>query len=390
MKFKYVGLQGDKEVEGLVVASSKDEAIAELNRRGIAVLKCSRVFDLNIVVIGDERLAELLEDLALLVRSGVTLIQAVRIVASSSKEAKYLFEDVLKLLEEGREPAEAFRVISNYLGDLAIEVMAVQFATGNMEGAFEFAAQIVKMRAQVKSSLFKNVSYPLFLYYVALSLVYFLSKFAIPRLKSVVIRIAASKIPKIALVSFKIFDVLRVNTWIFLLAALLPLLLIAALLSRKLAAFLTRILNKLPLVGRIIDYYVLYQLSATFYISLKSGVLVTNVLSNAERMSVGVWRDRIKKVRELVMEGKSLSDAFKEVGFPFEFTNFVEIGERSGNLDESFLAMKMYYERRFNQMLAFMLKFVETAFILGIAFMIGFIALMVVTPMMAMYSGVGK
>lgn len=93
----------------------------------------------------------------------------------------------------------------------------------------------------------------------------------------------------------------------------------------------------------------LYMIASVLYMENKSGINITDSLDCLiSGFSSNHKRNALEEIKNIILEGKSLSDALKENKHMFksEFIMLVEGGEYSGNMEKILKALKDYYEEK--------------------------------------------
>ena len=98
-----------------------------------------------------------------------------------------------------------------------------------------------------------------------------------------------------------------------------------------------RSLLQVPLIGKVLFFSELFQLSSLLGTLIWSGIGLTENLRLCERTIKNRFlRSRFRAARALVNEGKSLPEALRKFNFmPLMQLDVLEVGEKTGNLGNS-------------------------------------------------------
>ncbi len=385
MKYKYKAInQNDQTIEGIIVADSKEKAIEKLNSRRLYIKEIKPIFFDNSIIITDAVLEEFYEEFLILLRTGLTLLEIFYVLSENSKEYKAMLEYVIIELKNGAPLNEAMEEILEKTSPMAKQILEMGEKTGSLEISFEILLDMVRSRRKIKSKIMTSIGYPMFLYYVALVIIAALSILIIPKLAGMV---AMMKKKTFATQIFSSFMYLKSHPYIFILFGLIPVFFISAVFIDGLQGLVLTILNFIPVVGTVYRSWLYWQISYVMHICFRSGLTLLNIFGLLKEM---IKDEKFNKVfsqaGEILNKGEDIVEYFKKNGFDNIWCRFFKVGEKSGNLEETMRVSAIYYEKRFSKVLETALSLLEPLFLLGIAGVIGLLAIGLVAPMMAMYS----
>lgn len=143
------------------------------------------------------------------------------------------------------------------------------------------------------------------------------------------------------------------------------------------AIFIDKLLLKLPFFDSFFLKIILVRFSHCLSIALNSGLPLIRALNLIKNNNL-FFNDCIKKVKQSINDGKSLSIAFKEREiFPVLFISMVTLGEASGNLENMLNKISILYEEEIDNSINIILNILEPVMItiLGLLLTILIIAL---------------
>ena len=138
---------------------------------------------------------------------------------------------------------------------------------------------------------------------------------------------------------------------------------------------------KLPVFGDLILKSLIARISLIMGNLSAAGVNLLESLDIAKSVSNNVVvTEAIDNIKKGVFSGETLTKLFlKEPLFPPTFSQLISVGEQTGQLDEMFNSVAMYYEEEFDNAVDNMSSLIEPI-------MIVFMGLMIGGLMIAMYS----
>ena len=101
-----------------------------------------------------------------------------------------------------------------------------------------------------------------------------------------------------------------------------------------------------------------------------------------------VFYRAIEKVDNLIREGESLADSFRQgKSFSSLFIRYVMVGERTGTLDQQLNFLSHYYREKVDSILSLLPKLLEPILILFVG---GIMFLMIISVFMPIYGSISK
>jgi len=139
---------------------------------------------------------------------------------------------------------------------------------------------------------------------------------------------------------------------------------------------------RVPLLGSLLRKISVSRFARTFGTLIASGMPVLRVLEIvADTAGNKVISAAILKARKSVQEGQRISDPLAASGvFPLMLTQMVSIGEETGQLDTMLEKVSDFYDREVNDAIASLTSMIEPIMIIGLGFLVAFIALSIITP----------
>jgi len=141
---------------------------------------------------------------------------------------------------------------------------------------------------------------------------------------------------------------------------------------------------RLPLAGKTVHKAVLSRFFFLLSVMLGSGVPLLEALA-VTSSSIGnrVLSGYIQIVTRNVQRGDALSKALKEFDFfPKPVIQMMQVGEETGKMENVLNKIAASYERETETSTRRLMILIEPLFILGIALMVGYMALALLLPIM--------
>lgn len=146
-------------------------------------------------------------------------------------------------------------------------------------------------------------------------------------------------------------------------------------------ACIDRWLLRLPLIGGIVYYGVLFQTGALISTLFRGGVDTTEALRLTEVTIDNVeLRERFHRARIEINEGRAISQAFEANDFlPELAVDLLAVGENTGNLSHSIDEVSISFKRELTERMQRLTLLVSTGALMGAFLMVSLVAVAIVT-----------
>ncbi|NDY42316.1 type II secretion system F family protein [Dissulfurirhabdus thermomarina] len=332
--------------------ASPAELFVTLRQRGLSLLRYRRrLFPGLSLERGRVRrlvLAEFFRNLALLLRGGVPLMQALEDLEASpgDKALKRILTRVVADVRNGRMFSEALRAHRGIFPRIVLALVAIGEETGSLDRTLDDAGRHIERVHEIITSTKRALMYPTFvvvLMLVAFSVWIF---YVLPKMLDLFQGLGLKELPAATVFLIATVDVCQ-RWWpvVPIFIALFAALRLAARAHPDLKFYWDAAAARTPVFGRIVKASAL----AFFfeYLSLLASAGI-DILKSLDLMEDSVGHEElrrgIRRVREDVMAGFGLTEAFGRVTFfdPFVL-RMVGVGEQTGNLPEQFLILARRY-----------------------------------------------
>lgn len=313
-----------------------------------------------------------LADLALVLRAGLPLDEALDLVASEETSAiAAVARDLRRSVTGGASLAEAMAGHGRLFGTDVVTMVRVAEAAGNLESVLRSVAEARTRSQRMLDTIGSSLRYPAFLLMAATAVLVFFLIAVVPQFAGVLRDFGAGKT---GLVGF----VLSASDFLIAEGEVLAALLAAALLAllmifRRPAArswFWTRV-ARLPGLAGIVALRRTAVFCGGLATLLANGVTLTEALRVLADLP-GATGAGLARVGEGVRRGKRLVEAITEENYlPPLALNMLRLGEETGELAEIARRTAEFYEVKLTTRLDRLAGIVGPAAIIGIAVMVG-------------------
>ena len=149
---------------------------------------------------------------------------------------------------------------------------------------------------------------------------------------------------------------------------------------------------KWPFVGKIVVDGEMARFTRNLGTLLSSGIPVVSAMEiTMDTLSNLRFKKDLKEITEKVSEGKNISlamDTIKRSEFSRMSTKMVEVGEKTGKLDEILIYLSDYYEEEIEDVSKNLSNLLEPVLLLIIGVVVAFVALAIITPIYSLIGGI--
>jgi type IV pilus assembly protein PilC len=330
----------------------------------------------------------LAKQLATMIRSGITLDEALDILVSQAVPGRLrlVLRDVRTRVVAGERLSEALTARPGVFSSLFISMVRVGEASGTLEVNLRYIGAQLENEYELRRKVRAASAYPALVFLLTIVMGMGLSYFILPKLiplftsfrvtlplSTVVVLAIARWVARWGMIAFPV-----VVIGFFLLRLLLRSPLVRPAWHRVIAA--------LPLFGSLSVCMNLARMGKTAGVLLEAGLPIVDALQiTGETMQNENYRRLLLSVRTSVEGGVSLEDAFRVAGtspriIPPLVSRMLTVGERSGTLTQSFLSLADFFEREVDTATKNLSTILEPVLILLIGTVVGVLALSIITP----------
>jgi len=286
--------------------------------------------------------------LATMLGAGVTILKSLQIISQqvASQRLFQVIQDLGKKMESGLSFYEAMSKHPKVFSELWVNLVESGEASGNLALILNRLAGYLEQSASFKKKLISATIYPAILFCAGSGALLFLTIKIIPTFvelfKGFNIQLPLLTQVLVALSSFIRKSILYIIIGIAVIAYFIR----KYVKTKEGRRQFERLIFKMPVLGEFYRIVVIERFTSEMATLVESGVPILYSLEIAEH-SVGnlTLGDIIRKVKEDVREGKSLSSPMQESGFfdPMA-VQMVSIGEEIGELSNMFKRLNVFYQ----------------------------------------------
>lgn len=393
--YSYKGIsKTGKEVKGVREAVSRQALTSELLSEGIFVSSISDMREkqpffakLQEAFAKKLNLSDTFFQLSLLLRSGIPLVEALKIVAKSTKEQHLknaLLESASKV-SEGMRFSDSLSKYPKIFEPMYVNLIKASEQVGKLAAVLADIAVYEEDKRKNTDKIKTAMVYPMTILVMGFAVLGFLLAFVVPKMESIFASMK-QQIPASTQFLLKVSDFVSEYGLVLLFFIMFIIFTLRYLYknNNKFRLAVDKKLFKINLVSHVSVSKFAHVLS----FQLKEGLPLTDALHYASLVIDNKYMfDIVSQVREAVQAGTKFSVAVRNAGiFPELFPAAVSTGESSGNMPELLERVNEFYSKNVDKFLTSFISAIEPIFIVIIGVLVGFIVVSIMQPLFSMNS----
>lgn len=347
--------------------------------------------DLGRVTVKD--LAMFCQQMKSIVKAGVTAVDALEMVASTTK-CKKLKKTTLSCVERVRAGVPISDTMLDYpeiFPLIMCQMIKAGEASGRLDEIFDRLAVQFEKSYKLKNTIKKALAYPKMIMVVVIIALIVVCTAVVPMFVDIFKQLN-TELP-ITTKFFILLSDLFTKYWLPTLVVAIILITTWILFSRSEEGqrFIDRTKLKLPLVKNLEVKTASANLARTLSTLLDSGLDYPKALEIArDTMSNYYFKEGVETIRIDVMNGLTLTQSLKKTGlFPELLENLLQIGEDTGNVEEMLNNSATYFEEEVETATLQLTSVLQPMIIIIMGVFIGLLVYSIYSPMFSMYKGIG-
>jgi type II secretory pathway component PulF len=324
--------------------------------------------------------------LAVMLRSGIPISDVLGTLTAQAKSGA--FRNILKQIHEdvsrGKSLESAFSKHEGVFDSLYLSLIRIGEESGTLEESLAYLTEQLEKENDLRKKVRSATLYPALVLSATGVIGLALALFVLPQVTELFEDLDVT-LPSTTRLMMFVARIIRDYGLVIAPVAIAALFAIVVVLRlRAVKPVRDAFILKLPIVGNFLKCITLAALTRNMGIMLRSGLPVTSVLATAAAAEQNaVYRRRLEDVAMEVKKGKGIGKTLQEgkyVEFPPFASRMIEVGEKSGNLEENLLYLGEYFEAEVDDAIKNMTTILEPVLLLLIGAVVGFVALAIISP----------
>jgi type IV pilus assembly protein PilC len=401
--------RSNKTIKGTISALSLSQGFKHLREKRLINIKLKEIkekkeslLDINITWgpfgrVSPEETLIFTKKLATMIRIGLTVLDTLILVKHQTKNPafKNVIDKVINNINSGVSFSDALKLHTRYFDQIFISMVEAGEASGKLDQFLdrlvEGQEKLQKIRSGIKSALF----YPITLLVITVFIMYFMLTKVVPTF----VKMYQNSHKALPFATQIIIDasnwILNPVNLILLIASLLILNILHKLIYKYIYSYkysLHFMALKLPLFGNIIVKSTVARLTLLLANLFAAGVDISEILRISTKVINNlVFVEAMERISRKITTGADLSSLFiEEAIFPAEISQLIQVGEKTGKMDEMLTSASNFYQEEFESVVKGLTTIIEPLMIVFIGGIIGLLVIALYLPIFDVGSAVGK
>ncbi|MBQ2640156.1 MAG: type II secretion system F family protein [Bacilli bacterium] len=395
-KYRYVVINSmNRKETGIFEAENESEVKNFLLAQDYQVVsvKLRAAYDIEIndyQKMKSKDLAFSLTQLSTYIKSGIPLVDAVKILEKQTKKValKRSFQRLVYELLNGENLSGAMKKQNKVYPNLLVNMVKTAELTGDLASILDDMSEYYTSMEQTRKQMISAMTYPVVVLTVAFGVLVFMLTYLVPQF-AVMFEENNAKLPALTLAILNVSNFVKDN-FITLLLGLIFIIVVFVVMYKKVQPFrkfIQIILMHIPIIKDIIIYSQVSNFTKTFASLLNHGVFITDSMEVLSKVTNNeVYKEIIKNCLTSLGKGDSISEAFKgEWAFPVVAYEMLVTGESTGQLGLMMEKVADHFQSLHKTLIDQMKSLMEPLMIMALAGIVGIILLSIVEPMFSIY-----
>jgi len=323
--------------------------------------------------------------LGMMIKAGLPLREAIFEIQeqTGSRKFKRVLDDIISCLDNGESLADSLAKHPAVFDELFVNLIKAGEASGTLEENLKYLISQLEKNHDLKNKVKAALFYPALILSSTFALVGILAIYILPKLLPLFesFEIQLPLPTRILIWVIRLFQ----NHGFIIFIQIIVLILIFVFISRfrSVKKINHRILLRLPIIGKLNRNVNLAYFSRTLGTLIGSGIPIIEALNiTANTLTNAIYREQLKASIVRIQHGEEISSHLKTKPnlFPPVFCRMINVGEKTGKLDDSFIYLARFYEKEVSDTARNLSTILEPLLLIIIGLVIGFIAVSIIMP----------
>lgn len=324
--------------------------------------------------------------LSIMIKSGLPLKEALDTLAnhSGSPKLNQILKEVAKEVQNGQSLTKALSKHDQIFDQFYLGMIKIAEESGSLDETLKFLAQHLNqdyaLRRKIQGALF----YPAIVMSATIVMGGFIALYLLPQLVDF-FEVFDQELPLATQVLLWVANLFK-NFGLFIVIGTIGLVstVVALGQSRLFKPKLHRYLLSMPLIGAITINGQLARFCRNLGTLLKNGVPSSRAFAiTSQTLSNLYYQEKITEINEQLVKGKHFHQAMLNIdgpGFPEIIRRMVEVGEKTGSLDQVLLYLGDFFDEEVDSVAKNLATILEPILLLIIGLVVAFVAMAIVSP----------
>lgn len=304
------------------------------------------------------------------------------------------FRNVLQAVyldvESGVLLSEAFAKHPKVFPRFFVSMVGIGEVSGTLDKVMSNMADYYENDRKIKKKASSAMVYPTLLICMIFVVIIFLCLFVLPQFEETITQLGGD-VPKITQIVMGVSQFIQ--DYIFIILPGLAILIFGIIMffkTKKGRYVKDLMMYHLPVISKIEKNLITSRFSRAFVILLGSGMSMIDILENLKKMLGNeIFTRKFEYTIEEVKRGRRIASSIEATRlFPAMLTEMINVGEKSGNIEEVLESTGSYFDEQVENSIAKAVATIEPIAIVMLGAVVALVVLSVLVPMMSMMNAV--
>ncbi len=322
--------------------------------------------------------------LATMVNAGLPLLQGIDIMIEQTENLNFkrVLTQIGQDIEAGMTFSDALKKHPRVFSDLYSSMVRAGEASGNLDGILIQLAEYLEATEKLKRDIKSAMTYPIIALVIVVAIAAGLLVFIVPKFQEIFESLGGT-LPAPTLMLINLSNFVRSSILIVLGAIFAVVVALRYYISTPSGRYQFDSLRlRLPVFGPLFRKVAVSRFARTMSTLTRSGVPVLGALEIVER-TIGneVIARAVAGSQSSIKAGATIADPLARSGvFPLMVTRMIDVGERTGSLDELLTKISEFYDQQVEAAIASLTSLIEPMLILFLGVVVGGMVLALFLP----------
>ena len=388
--FKYKVRDKDNQIlEGKLEATTEKEAADVLKSKGYWIASLNKESVGSFFGLSkykkpkEDELVNFTRQLSTMINSGLTLIDALRILKNQAPPAMaQVIDKTLIEIESGKSFSQALEATEDVFSSVYIALVRVGESAGLLDNILKKLAESMESEREFRNKTKGALVYPAIVVVGMVVVVTIMMIFVIPKMTEMYDDMGID-LPTMTRVLIGVSDFMA-HYW-YLLFGLVALLMSSfkKWAKTELGGMITeQVTFKIPVWGKLKEDMILAKFARTMGLLIASGISVIEALRIVgDTLGSRIYKEGLIQVMGRVEKGVSLAESMSMIEeFPSILPQMISVGEQTGKVDEVLTRLAIYYEAESAQKIKTLTTAIEPLIMVVMGVGVGFLVAAVILP----------
>ena len=271
-----------------------------------------------------------------------------------------------------------------------VSMVGIGEVSGTLDKVMTNMADYYENDRKIKKKASSAMIYPTLLICMIFAVIIFLCLFVLPQFESTINQLGG-EVPKITQIVMSVAEFIQDYIFIIVPGLAILIFLLVMFFKTKKGRYVKDVLMfKLPIVSKIEKNLITARFSRAFVILLGSGMSMIDILENLRKMLGNeVFTRKFDYTIEEVKRGRRIASSIEATRlFPPMLTEMINVGEKSGNIEEVLESTGSYFDEQVENSIAKAVATIEPIAIIILGLVVALVVISVLVPMMSMMNAV--